>query len=748
MGIGHPMPRREDDRFLRGAGRYVDDMTPSDCLHLEFLRSAQARGVITVLDTGAARAAPDVVAVFTHRDLAIAASAGVNLLVSDLRPPAFTVLAPDRVSAVGQPIAAVAARTALAAKDACGRIEMTIDPLPPLDGGPDTQVIADRWTAGPLEQAFAEAAHVVSTRIEHSRLAPMSLEPRAALAEWNDAEGTLTVWLSIQTPHRARTDLAKMLDLPESSIRVIAPDVGGAFGGKASIYPEDVMVAWAARALRRPVKWCATRSEDFLAATQGRGACMTGELAVAADGRALGLRARLEFPLGHWLPFSAAVPGRNAGRILPGPYRIDAVKIDLTGRLTSTAALGIYRGAGRPEACLLMERLMDRAAAATGLDPAAIRLRNLISPESFPYPTPTGETLDSGDYPALVDRACRLADYRQLCRDRDRRRRRGEVVGVGMAVYVEPCGSGFESGRISIAPDGRIIAATGSSSQGQGRETASAQIVSEVLQIAPEQIVVVHGDTGETPAGVGALASRSTPIGGSALKIAATRFLDGARQVAEALSPGDALHPVAGGFADATGTLRVTWPMLAQRALADGTGVVNGHALVTTETYHAAGEAWSSGCCIAGISIAIDTGEPRIEKLIWVDDAGVVVNPMLVHGQLIGGMAQGIGEALMEKMVYDLDGQLLTGSLMDYAVPRGIDIPSVVIDSIESVSPANALGAKGVGEAGCIGIPAAVVNAAIDALSPGVSHLDMPLTSEKIWRAMRSGRHGDEKAAS
>jgi len=628
---------------------------------------------------------------------------------------------------------------------------VNVEPLPSLGDGPDTHVIADRWASGRLDQAFAEAAHVVSIRIEHSRLAPMSLEPRAALADWSEAEGALTIWLPIQTPHRARSDLANMLDLPEASIRVIAPDVGGAFGGKASIYPEDVMVAWAARALRRPVKWCAARGEDFQAATQGRGACTSGELAVAADGRALGLRAQLEFPLGHWLPFSAAVPGRNAGRILPGPYRIDAVNIDLAGRLTSTAAVGIYRGAGRPEACMLMERLMDRAAAATGLDPAAIRLRNLIPPESFPYATPTGETFDSGDYPALVARACELADYPRLCRDRDRRRRRREIVGVGIAVYVEPCGSGWESGRVSLASDGKIIAATGSSSQGQGRETAYAQIVCDVLRVAAEQVVVVHGDTGETPAGIGALASRSTAIGGSALKLAAARFLERARLVAAAMAdvPADSLDPAGGGFADAAGTLCVSWPMLAQQAFADSISVVDGRALVTTETYHAAGEAWSSGCCIAGVSVEADTGEVKIEKLAWVDDAGVVVNPMLVHGQLVGGMAQGIGEALMEQMVYDPDGQLVTGSLMDYAVPRGTDVPPVIIDKIETVSPANALGAKGVGEAGCIGVPAAVVNAVVDALSPyGISHLDMPLTSEKIWRALKSGNPRRERAVS
>jgi carbon-monoxide dehydrogenase large subunit len=736
--IGRPLRRREDERLVRGCGRYVDDIAPQDCLHLEFFRSTYPRGVICAIDVETARARAGVVAVFTHHDLALTGEAAVNPLIANIRPPRFTVLAEQTIGAVGQPIAAVVARSVLAARDAAELIEVTVDEQSPLAGGPETQAITGRWVSGEVAQAFAAAAHVVGIGIEHPRLAPMPLEPRAAVAEWSEAEGVLTMWLSTQTPHRARTDLANMLDLPEEKIRVIAPDVGGAFGGKASIYPEDVMVAWAARALRRPVKWCATRSEDFQAATHGRGARTAGELAVAADGRVLALRAQLAFPLGHWLPYSAAAPGRNASRILPGPYCIDAIDVDLVGTLTSTAAVGIYRGAGRPEACMLMERLMDRAAAATGLDPIAIRRRNLIGPESFPYRTPTGETLDSGDYPALVAKACNLADYETLCRTRNKRRRRGEITGVGVAIYIEPCGEGWESARIGLSADGRIIAATGASSQGQGRETAYAQIVSEVLRVEPERVVVVHGDTGATLAGTGALASRSTAIGGSALKIATQRFLDKAKIAASHIvqvAP-DLMQQDDRGFARA-GKLRVTWAMLAQQAFTEAVDVVDGEALVTTEIYHAKGEAWSSGCCIASVSVAAETGEVRIEKLVWVDDAGVVVNPMLVHGQLVGGMAQGIGETLMEQIVYDANGQLVTGSLMDYAVPRSADVPPVIIDKIETVSPANVLGAKGVGEAGCIGVPAAIVNAVVDALSVRrVTHLDMPLTREKVWRAL------------
>jgi carbon-monoxide dehydrogenase large subunit len=746
--VGRSLVRREDARLVRGAGRYVDDVKVKDCLRLEFVRSTYSRGVVTAVDVEAARVCPGVVAVFTGADLALAGQAAVNPLIADIRPPRFTVLADTMIAAVGQPIAAVVANSALAARDACEQVGVEVTPVPSLDGSPETTALTARWCSGPVDDAFANAAQIVTVAIEHPRLAPMPLEPRAALAEWNEAEGALTVWLSTQTPHRARRDLANILHLAEAKIRVIAPDVGGAFGGKASIYPEDVMVAWAAMALRRPVRWCASRSEDFLAATQGRGACTEGELAVAADGRALALRARLRFPLGHWLPYSAASPGRNAGRILPGPYRIPAVDIDLKGTLTNTAAVGIYRGAGRPEACMLMERLMDRAAATIGLDPLVIRRRNLLKPDCLPCTTATGEVLDSGNFPKLVDKACALADYKRLIRVRDKRRQKKEIVGVGTAVYLEPCGQGWESARIGLIADGRIVVATGSSSQGQGRETAYAQIVADVLRVIPDRVIIEHGDTSTTPAGIGALASRSTAIGGSALKLAATRFLDKARNMASVMArlPPDSLKLSSGGFASAEGKVIASWPLLAQRAIADEVDLDEERALVTTEIYHAPNEAWSSGCCIAAVSIKTDTGELTIEKLAWVDDAGVVVNPMLVHGQLVGGMMQGIGEALMEQIVYDADGQLLTGSLMDYAVPRSADVPHVIIDKIETRSKANALGAKGVGEAGCIGVPAAIVNAVLDALSVnGVNHIDMPLTSEKIWRALKSARPSEEK---
>ena len=737
--IGRPVLRREDAPLVRGAGQFIDDLAVPGCLHMAFFRSPHARGDIASLDVETARTSPGVLAVFTGRDLIARGTAAVNPLISGMKPMSFVPLARNEVEAVGQPVAAVVGTSPEAARDGADLIELVVAPSAAADATPANAAFSNRWTLGACATVFAAAAHVVRVKVEQARVAPMALEPRGALAHWHDDEQSLTVHLPTQAPHRARIDLAKILGMPESQIRVVTPDVGGAFGGKASIYPEDAVVAWAAKTMRRPVKWIASRGEDFLAATHGRGGCAEAELALSADGRALGLRARLDFPLGHWMPFSAVVPGRNAGRILPGPYRIDCVEVELAGHLTNTAAIGIYRGAGRPEACLLMERLMDRAAAVLALDPLEIRRRNLISPDCFPYRTATGEVIDSGDYPALLAKAVGRSGYAGLCRDRNARRRKGEIVGIGTALYVEPCGEGWESATVGLAENGEIVVATGSSAQGQGRETAYAQIASDVLKTPVEKVRVIHGDTARTPAGIGALASRGTPIGGSAVLVAARDFLDNAAAVARALlhAPAAEIVPVASGLATSDGKGLVSWRAMAAHAHVACIGIAGPLALTVAQKYQANAEAWSSGCCIALVSVDAATGVLTVERVTWVDDAGIVVNPMLVEGQLRGGFAQGLGTALSEQIVYDAEGQLLTASLMDYAVPRASDIPELVIDKIAVPSPANALGAKGVGEAGCIGAPAAIINAAVDALSPyGVIHLDAPLTSEKIWHAL------------
>lgn len=741
--IGRPLRRVEDARLVTGRGCYVDDLRPEGCLYVDFARSPFAAGQITSIDLDAASTAPGVVAVLTGTDVAKLGDAAVNLLVPGMRVPPFPILPLHEVAAVGQPLVAVVADNAAAARDAAQAVMVEFEPRPQRQASPETQTFEQHWRTGDVDAAFASAAHVVRVKIEHARLAPSPLEPRAALADWSDAKGRLTVWLSTQTPHRARTDLARILGLDPEKIRVIAPDVGGAFGGKASLYPEDAVVGFAAQKLGRPVKWTSTRSDDLLAATHARGGVLEGALALAADGRFLALRADITFPLGHWMPFSGSVPARNAARILPGPYAVATADISMRGNLTDTAPLGIYRGAGRPEAAMLMERLADTAAAATGLDPLELRRRNLIGPGQLPAKTPTGGTLDSGDFPGLLVKARELSGYPDLVAERGRRRAAGEVCGVGIAIYVEPCGQGWESAGLRLDPEGQILAATGSTAQGQGRETAFAQIVADALGVHPGRVRVAQGDTVLLPAGIGALASRSTAIGGSALLKAAEGFRDKvlrlAGQLLQAAPESLALSPEG---CRADGVHRLSWAEIGAAAHGQGTGADQA-GLATSLELEAKGEAWASGACVAFLSVEPDTGMPDIERLVWVDDAGRVVNPLLAEGQLVGGMAQGLGEALMERLVYDEDGQLVTGSFMDYQMPRAADIPPLTLGKLATPSPMNLLGAKGVGEAGCIGIPAAVVNAVVDALSPfGVRHLDMPLTSAKIWHAMQPAPGG------
>lgn len=724
--IGESRRRVEDARLVTGAGCFVDDLAPPGCLHLEFFRSPYARGAITRVETSGTAASPGVHAVLTGADTRHLGSAAVNRIAPDMHVPPFVILAERTVSAVGQPIAAVIADSVDAARDAIELIDLSIETV---EAQPPRQAFTRAWRSGDIDAAFGAAHVVVRTRVAHARVAPAPLEPRVTLAHWDGA--TLTIWLSTQTPHRARSDLAAILGIDAAKIRVIAPDVGGAFGGKASLYPEDALVAFAAMKLGQPVKWRATRGEDLLAATQGRGATSEGELALAADGRILGLRARCDFPLGYWLPFSAAIPANNAGRILPGPYLVSAVDIATGANRHDTPPVGIYRGAGRPEAAMLMERLMDQAARALALDPIELRRRNIVT--RFPHHTPTGQVIDSGDFAALLDRTAARAGHDRLVAGRNKRRAAGTICGIGTALYVEPCGQGWESATITLQADGTVIAVSGSSAQGQGHETTYAQIVADALSITPERVVIRHGDTESTPAGIGALASRSIAIGGSAMLQAAEQLRAAALPIAATLlnTAPDRVALDASGFrACDDSSRRVDWRMIA-----------TARTLEASVVYHAPGEAWSSGCCIACVVIDGETGAVHVERITWTDDAGVIVNPTLAEGQLLGGLAQGVGEALLERLVYDRAGQLLTGSLMDYALPRARDIPPVDLGSIATPSPMNALGAKGVGEAGCIGIPAAIVNAVADALAPfGLTDIDLPLTSERIWQIIHRQR--------
>ena len=668
------------EALVRGKGCFVDDVPLEDCLHVAFVRSevsaAEIRSVIFP---------PDVFAGYDGSAVAGLGNLAVNPVIPQVAYLPFPVLAQGSVFAVGQPVAAVlgvSRSAAQAGADQTG-VEFEMSPETRLE------VARNDWCQGDAPQGFEQADMVVECDIRFARLAPNPMEPRGIAVQYHQDRDSVTIWHSTQTPHRSQSGLADILGISKDRIRVIAPNVGGAFGMKASLYPEEVFTVWAAFRHRRNVKWVASRSEDFLAATHGRGLHSKGRLGLSRRGEILTLEAEIIAPVGHWLPNSALIPAWNGARILPAGYRVSAVDISTRAITENRAPVGIYRGAGRPEANCLMERLMDKAAKALGRDPLEFRIQNLVT--DLPRKTATGNILDSGDYAGILRLLAQRADYAGMLAEREKRRAKGEIVGVGLAFYLEPSGSGWETARV-LWRDGKVTVQTGSSCQGQGRAESYARIVSQVLKA--DSVQVIAGDTGVCPTGIGALASRSTAIGGSAVLLAC-------KEISERLQAGE-------------------------------TGEV-----IAEIRYENKGQAWGCGAYLVMVSVEPETGVLAIERAVCVDDAGVIVDAVGAEGQIRGGFAQGLGEALMERVVYDDAGQLLSGSLMDYALPRAGDIPPLRIDKMHSPSPMNALGAKGLGEAGTIGAPAAILNAACDALD---RDLDMPLTSEKLWRAMQEKR--------
>jgi carbon-monoxide dehydrogenase large subunit len=490
----------------------------------------------------------------------------------------------------------------------------------------------------------------------------------------------------------------------------------------------------------------ATRREDQVTTNQARGSVCEGALALDADGRIRGLRATITAPLGAHLMNAAAGSPWNHARLLPGAYVVPACDVTVNGAITTTAPVAAYRGAGRPEACFYIERLMDTAARAIGLDPAEIRRRNFIAASRFPFRTVTGQVYDSGDYPQALDRALKAADYAGLRARQAERRAKGEIVGVGLASYVEPCALGWESGSIRVERSGKVTAITGSSAHGQGHETTFAQVVADHLGVTPDEVAVLHGDTRSGPEGFGTFGSRSMALGGGALVRTAVEVRDKGRRIAARLleaAPEDVVS-VRGGFQVAgVPQKRVAWKEVAAVAYAGGHALPPGDTpgLEATTYFQPDGEVWSFGAVVCGLSIERETGQPRIETLVWVDDAGTIINPLLAEGQLHGALAQGLGQALLEDVIYDAGGQCLSSTLMDYAIPRAADMPAVLIEKMHTPSPRNPLGAKGLGEAGCIAMPPALVNAAVDALGPlGIGHLDMPLTPARLRAALTERR--------
>ncbi|MFQ5521210.1 MAG: xanthine dehydrogenase family protein molybdopterin-binding subunit, partial [Candidatus Methylomirabilia bacterium] len=731
------MKRGEDLRLLTGVGRFVDDFRPPGLTYVAFLRCPYAHARIQRLHVEAARKAPGVVAIVTGAEVRHLGPMPVNRIFREMKVPPHPILADGVVHAPGVPVAAVVAESPYQAQDAMELIEVTYDPLPPVVDAEaalalDAPVLFPElgtnrsftqvWRYGDPEAAFGSATRIVKLRVVQQRLASVALEPRGILASFDQATGELTLWISTQAPFRMRAEVARALSLSEAKVHAIAPEVGGGFGVKTAPYREDVLVAYLALRLGRPVKWISTRSEDLLTTNHGRGGVAEGELAVTRDGQITGLRARVVYPLGTSLVNSAAVSPWNHARLLPGAYVIPACEIEATGALTTTAPIGAYRGAGRPEAAFLIERLVSEAARVLGIDPVDLRRKNFIPPERFPFKTATGQVYDSGNYERALDRALELAGYRQLRQEQAEARARGEILGIGLSTYVEPCGLGWESGSVRVERTGAVTAVTGSSAHGQGHETTFAQVVADFLGVEPGEVVVRHGDTRSAPQGFGTFGSRSTALGGGALAKGALEVREKGKRIAATLLEAslEDVVPVPGGF-EVVGVpgRRVSWERVADAAY-KGQALPPGDSpgLEATVFFQAEGEMWSFGTVVAVVRVDRGIGKVTLEKVIWVDDAGTIVNPLLAEGQLHGGFAQGFGQVFLEQVVYDAGGQLLTGSLMEYAIPHADDVPVPLLEKTVTLSPRNLLGAKGLGEAGCIGVPPAIVNAVVDALSP------------------------------
>jgi aerobic carbon-monoxide dehydrogenase large subunit len=759
--VGARIKRREDPSLIRGLGQYVDDVKLPGMLHVAILRSPHAHAKIKSIDATAARQLPGVVAVFTGAELRDQIAALPTTADNPtLRIPKHYVLAVDKVCYVGDGVAAVVAEDRYRARDALDLIQVEYEPLPVVvdpetaltSGSPAVHSewpdnMAFRWEQkqGDVEDAFKRAHKIVKQRLVHQRLAPMAIETRGVVAQYVSSERQLTVWSSTQIPHLLKTHLSQALKLPESQVRVIAPDVGGGFGSKLNVYAEEALLGYLALKLERPVKWSEERRENIQATIHGRGQVGVVEAAVQKDGAILGLRYKVVADIGayHQL-FTPAIPPFT-GLMLSGCYKIPAIGIEVTAAFTNKMSTDAYRGAGRPEATYVIERLMDRIAQELKLDPVKVRRKNFPQPKEFPFKTATGLAYDSGNYQLALDKALKLSGYEKLRREQKQLRSRGRYLGIGLSTYVEICamGPGFwEYGKVAVDGGGKVTVYSGASPHGQGQKTSFAQIVADQLGVEMEDITVVHGDTAAVAKGIGTFGSRATAVGGIAVYQAAEKVREKARELASHLLEVDADDLV---FADGRFAVKgvpkrsLTIPQIAQQISAAKNlpaGLdVN---LSADSTFEPSNFTFPFGTHVCVVEVEPETGNVEIKKYIAVDDCGKVINPLLVDGQVQGGIVQGLGQALYEGVVYDENGQLLTGSLMDYPLPRAADLPRLQLARTETPSPVNPLGVKGIGEAGTIGSTPTVVSAVVDALAPfGVTHIDMPLTSETIWRMCR-----------
>jgi carbon-monoxide dehydrogenase large subunit len=759
--VGARVKRREDPSLIRGLGEYVDDVKSPGMLHVAILRSPHAHARIKSIDANAARQLAGVVAVFTGSELKD--EIGTIPTTADnptLRIPPHRVLAADKVCYVGEGVAVVVAEDRYTARDALDLIQVDYEPLPVVTDPersltPGSPVIHSEWPdnlafswqqeQGDVTGAFKQADRIVKQRLVHQRLAPIAIEPRGVLARCLADSKDLTVWSSTQIPHLLKTHLAQMLKFPENQLRVIAPEVGGAFGSKLNVYAEEALLGYLALKLNRPVKWIEERRENIQATIHGRGQVGEVEAAVKKDGTLLGLRYKVVADIGayHQL-FTPAIPPFT-GLMLSGCYKIPAIAIAVKAAFTNKMSTDAYRGAGRPEATYVIERLMDCVARELRLDPVKLRQKNFPKSTEFPFKTATGLAYDSGNYQAVLAKALKLAGYEKLRREQKRLRSRGRYLGVGVSTYVEICamGPGFwEYGKVEVEPDGKVNVYSGASPHGQGQKTSFAQIVADQLGVELDDIRVIHGDTKSVAKGIGTFGSRATAVGGIAVYQAAETVREKARELAAHILEVDADDLVfADGKFNVKGVPRkgLTIQQIARQAR----GATNLPEHLSTElaadaTFEPSNFTFPFGAHICVVEVDSQTGRVEIKKYIAVDDCGKVINPLLVDGQVQGGIAQGLGQALYEEIVYDENGQLVTGSLMDYALPRAADLPRFKLARTETPTPVNPLGIKGIGEAGTIGSTPAMVSAVVDALAPfGVTHVDMPLTPQKVWRLCR-----------
>jgi carbon-monoxide dehydrogenase large subunit len=764
--VGKRVRRREDPRLLTGTATYVDDIVIPAMNHAVVVRSPHGAAKIRSIDISKAAELPGVVAVFVGADVASVGTVVCGADLPGLRRPVHHILAQDRVYFVGHPVVVVVASNRYIAADGADLVEVDYEPLQAVtdpekalaDGAPavhpqwpDNKAFTFSQTGGEPDKAFAEAEVVLKQRITSQRLVPNAMETRGVVAEWRQAERALTVYTSTQTPHLVRTILAGMLGLDENRLRIVAPEVGGGFGSKLNVYAEEALMGFIAMKTGRPVKWIESRRENFLTTIHGRGHVDYYEIAAKRDGTILALRLKLIQDLGSYLQLlTPAIPTLSV-LMMPGLYNFRNIQAEIIGTFTNCVPTDAYRGAGRPEATHGIERMVDILAAELKMDPAEIRLKNFVSKDQFPFPTATGLNYDSGDYAATLNKALTEIGYTDLRKKQSEARAQGKLMGIGISTYGEICAfgpspatpaGGWESATVKVEPSGKVTVLTGSSPHGQGQETTYAQIAADELGVPIDDIVVLHGDTSIVQYGIGTFGSRNTAVGGSALYYALQEIREKMKKFGATLLDCDEVTLENGKCRDTKSGKEVSVAEIAgasYRAMKLPPGVDPG--LVATKFWEPANFTYPFGAHIIVCEVDRETGQIQILRYLAVDDIGNIMNPLLVEGQLHGGAAQGLGQALWEQAVYDDNGQLVTGEFMDYAMPRARSMPWIESSHTCTPSPVNPLGVKGVGEAGTIGSTPAMVNSVIDALSPlGVRHIDMPLTPEKIWKIVAEAR--------